>query len=87
MAAQPMLSITRHLHGLLGGYLGMTSNVVILHPCSDIITIDKATGKISKLGRSFTRARDYDAMGPQVGRERGGSINARSLRWQWSWNN
>merc|ERR1711990_578901 len=29
----------------------------------DIITIDKATGKISKLGRSFTRARDYDATG------------------------
>jgi RuvB-like protein 2 len=28
----------------------------------DIITIDKATGKITKLGRSFTRARDYDAM-------------------------
>ena len=34
---------------------------------SDIITIDKATGKITRLGRSFTRARDYDAMGPQVG--------------------
>ena len=33
---------------------------------SDIVTIDKATGKISKLGRSFTRARDYDAMGPQT---------------------
>ena len=33
----------------------------------DIITIDKATGKVSKLGRSFNRARDYDAMGPQVG--------------------
>ncbi|KAF4011218.1 hypothetical protein G4228_002157 [Cervus hanglu yarkandensis] len=32
----------------------------------DVITIDKATGKISKLGRSFTRARDYDAMGSQV---------------------
>ncbi len=32
----------------------------------DIVTIDKATGRISKLGRSFTRARDYDAMGPQV---------------------
>lgn len=32
----------------------------------DIITIDKATGKVSKLGRSFNRARDYDAMGPQV---------------------
>uniref|UniRef100_F7HV97 RuvB-like helicase n=1 Tax=Callithrix jacchus TaxID=9483 RepID=F7HV97_CALJA len=32
----------------------------------DMITIDKATGKISKLGRSFTRARDYDAMGSQT---------------------
>lgn len=32
----------------------------------DVITIDKATGKISRLGRSFTRARDYDAMGPQT---------------------
>ncbi|KAI9023253.1 TIP49 C-terminus-domain-containing protein [Hyaloraphidium curvatum] len=32
----------------------------------DIITIDKATGKISKLGRSFSRARDYDAMAPDV---------------------
>jgi len=30
----------------------------------DVITIDKASGKISKLGRSFTRASDYDAMGP-----------------------
>ncbi|GAA6007698.1 hypothetical protein JCM11491_003929 [Sporobolomyces phaffii] len=29
----------------------------------DVIVIDKSTGKISKLGRSFTRARDYDAMG------------------------
>jgi RuvB-like protein 2 len=32
----------------------------------DVVTIDKATGKITKLGRSFTRARDYDAMGPQT---------------------
>merc|ERR1719191_737157 len=32
----------------------------------DVITIDKATGKISKLGRSFARSRDYDAMGPQT---------------------
>uniref|UniRef100_A0A672L8H9 RuvB-like helicase n=1 Tax=Sinocyclocheilus grahami TaxID=75366 RepID=A0A672L8H9_SINGR len=32
----------------------------------DVVTIDKATGKISKLGRSFTRARDYDAMGAQT---------------------
>ncbi|KAF6203020.1 hypothetical protein GE061_003433 [Apolygus lucorum] len=32
----------------------------------DVITIDKATGKISRIGRSFTRARDYDATGPQT---------------------
>merc|ERR1712179_320827 len=32
----------------------------------DIVTIDKATGKITRLGRSFTRARDYDAMGAQT---------------------
>lgn len=29
----------------------------------DVITIDKATGKISKVGRSFARSRDYDATG------------------------
>merc|ERR1711988_1550428 len=29
----------------------------------DVITIDKATGRISVLGRSFTRSRDFDAMG------------------------
>jgi RuvB-like protein 2 len=28
----------------------------------DVVTIDKATGRISKLGRSFVRSRDYDAM-------------------------
>ena len=32
----------------------------------DVITIDKATGRITKLGRSYTRSRDYDAMGPQT---------------------
>ncbi|XP_019875800.2 ruvB-like 2 [Aethina tumida] len=32
----------------------------------DVITIDKATGKISRLGRSFARARDYDATGQQT---------------------
>merc|ERR1719351_594690 len=32
----------------------------------DVITIDKATGKITKLGRSFTRARDYDATDSQT---------------------
>lgn len=30
----------------------------------DVIAIDKGSGKISKLGRSFARAHDYDAMGP-----------------------
>ncbi|KAF2294740.1 hypothetical protein GH714_015841 [Hevea brasiliensis] len=29
----------------------------------DVIAIDKASGKITKLGRSFSRSRDYDAMG------------------------
>ncbi|KAL2630247.1 hypothetical protein R1flu_014933 [Riccia fluitans] len=32
----------------------------------DIVMIDKASGKITKLGRSFTRSCDYDAMGPQT---------------------
>lgn len=31
-----------------------------------MIAIDKASGKITKLGRSFSRSRDYDAMGPQT---------------------
>ncbi|OJA09392.1 hypothetical protein AZE42_06825 [Rhizopogon vesiculosus] len=29
----------------------------------DVIVIDKTSGKISKLGRSYARSRDYDAMG------------------------
>ncbi len=41
-------------------------NCVTVFLRRDIVTIEKATGKISKLGRAFTRARDYDAMGPQV---------------------
>ncbi|XP_021773863.1 ruvB-like 2 [Chenopodium quinoa] len=32
----------------------------------DVIAIDKASGKITKLGRSFSRSRDYDAMGPHT---------------------
>lgn len=32
----------------------------------DVITIDKASGKITKLGRSFARSRDFDAMGPNT---------------------
>ncbi|KAF4667740.1 RuvB-like 2 [Perkinsus chesapeaki] len=33
---------------------------------SDVISIDKSTGRITVLGRSFARSRDYDAMGPQT---------------------
>lgn len=29
----------------------------------DIVSIDKASGKITKLGRSYSRSREYDAMG------------------------
>lgn len=32
----------------------------------DVITIDKATGKITKLGRSFARSRDFDATGSNI---------------------
>ena len=32
----------------------------------DVITIDKATGRISKLGRSFSRSREYDAMSAEA---------------------
>eukprot|EP01117_Protostelium_nocturnum_P018341 TRINITY_DN7650_c0_g1_i1.p1 TRINITY_DN7650_c0_g1~~TRINITY_DN7650_c0_g1_i1.p1 ORF type:complete len:460 (+),score=169.53 TRINITY_DN7650_c0_g1_i1:104-1483(+) len=32
----------------------------------DVITIDKATGKISRLGRSFTRSKDFEVMGSNV---------------------
>lgn len=32
----------------------------------DIVTIDKASGKVTKLGRSFARSRDYDAAGPST---------------------
>jgi RuvB-like protein 2 len=32
----------------------------------DVVSIDKASGRVSKLGRSFARSRDYDAMGADV---------------------
>jgi RuvB-like protein 2 len=32
----------------------------------DVIIVDKASGKVTKLGRSFARSRDYDAMGADV---------------------
>lgn len=30
----------------------------------DIISIDRGSGKVSKIGRGFSRAKDYDAVGP-----------------------
>ena len=32
----------------------------------DVITIDKANGHISRLGRSFSRSKDYDAISSDV---------------------
>jgi RuvB-like protein 2 len=32
----------------------------------DVVSIDKSTGRVTKLGRSFARAADYDAMGPSA---------------------
>lgn len=32
----------------------------------DIVTIDKSSGRVTKLGRSFARATDFDANGPQT---------------------
>ncbi|KAG0465390.1 hypothetical protein HPP92_019554 [Vanilla planifolia] len=32
----------------------------------DVITLDKASGKVTKLGRSIGRSRDYDAVGPHT---------------------
>ncbi|ODV75562.1 RuvB family ATP-dependent DNA helicase reptin CYBJADRAFT_160971 [Cyberlindnera jadinii NRRL Y-1542] len=42
---------------------GLTSEKVL---AGDVISIDKSSGKITKLGRSFARSRDYDAMGPDT---------------------
>ncbi|CAL9766430.1 unnamed protein product [Musa acuminata subsp. burmannicoides] len=32
----------------------------------DVIALDRASGKVTKLGRSITRSRDYDATGPST---------------------
>ncbi|KAI5959833.1 RVB2 [Candida pseudojiufengensis] len=42
---------------------GLTKEKIL---AGDVISIDKSSGKITKLGKSFTRARDYDAMGPET---------------------
>ncbi|CAN3375694.1 hypothetical protein DIURU_001254 [Diutina rugosa] len=42
---------------------GLTKEKVL---AGDVISINKSSGKITKLGKSFARARDYDAMGPDT---------------------
>lgn len=42
---------------------GLTKERVL---AGDIISIDKSSGKISKLGKSYTKVREYDAMGPDT---------------------
>lgn len=42
---------------------GLTKEKVL---AGDVVSIDKALGKITKLGKLFARARDYDAMGPDT---------------------
>lgn len=42
---------------------GLTKEKVL---AGDVISINKSLGKITKLGKSFARARDYDAMGPDT---------------------
>jgi RuvB-like protein 2 len=32
----------------------------------DIIAVDKANGRVNRIGRSFARSQDYDAMGPST---------------------
>lgn len=32
----------------------------------DVVVIDKTSGRVTKLGRSYARSRDYDAMGADV---------------------
>ena len=32
----------------------------------DVITIDKANGRITRIGRSFSRSKDYDAVSTDV---------------------
>ena len=48
--------------GLFMFYFRVTNQVTY----ATAIAIDKASGRITKLRRSFSRFRDYDAMGPQT---------------------
>ena len=54
-------------HALNAGRVAALREFQLRHDRNgDVIAIDKASGKITKLGRSFSRSRDFDAMGPQV---------------------
>ena len=61
--ATPVLHVYVYPH-VLTLVLACTHNVRA--QAGDVITIDKASGKVTVIGRSFARARDYDATGPQT---------------------
>jgi len=48
----------------------------------DVIAIDKTSGKVTKLGRSFAQSRDYDAMGADLGTHRRNLFNARRVKFK-----
>ena len=45
---------------------GYAKVIMTTYTASDVISIDKASGKITKLGRSFTRAKDFEVSGASV---------------------
>ena len=52
---------------MLGSYfLRIVTQELFPVPAGDVISIDRASGKVNKLGRSYARSRDYDATGADV---------------------
>ena len=64
MRAQALSQARAHTYPLPPQLIDALSKAQV--SAGDVITIDKAVGRVTKLGRSFTRSRDFDAMGPQV---------------------
>lgn len=50
----------------INSYCTFVVNLYYQVLAGDVVTIDVASGKVNKIGRSFTRSRDYDASGPQT---------------------
>lgn len=47
-------------------YVSIIFSFTLTEYVGDVIMIDRSSGKISKLGRSYARSRDYDATGADV---------------------